>query len=88
MYMIQRPKIYPRNGDTVVPRVQRSSGYGSLRARFWHFAFRHKNGILFVDYLERGTTIIAGYSIALPDNLKRQLVSKRRRKLLKGIFVP
>jgi hypothetical protein len=43
--------------------------------------FRDKNGILLIDYLEKGATITAKYYVALLDKLKQQLVSKRREKL-------
>jgi histone-lysine N-methyltransferase SETMAR len=51
--------------------------------------FRNKDGILLVDYLEKGANITAKYFIALLDKPKQQLVSKRRGKLLKKIlFLP
>jgi hypothetical protein len=46
-----------------------------------------KDGMLLVDYLERGSTITAKYCLALLDKLKQQAVSKRRGNLSKGIFV-
>jgi histone-lysine N-methyltransferase SETMAR len=48
--------------------------------------FWDRDGILLVDYLEKGATITARYYIALLDKLKLQLVSKHRGKLSKGIF--
>jgi hypothetical protein len=45
------------------------------------------DGILRVDYLERGATIMAKYYIALLDKMKQQLVSKHRGKLSKGILL-
>jgi hypothetical protein len=48
--------------------------------------FWDKDGILPVDYQERGATITAKYYVALLDEMKQQLVSKRRGKLLKGIL--
>jgi hypothetical protein len=42
-----------------------------LVAIFWD-----KAGILLVNYLEEGVTIMAKYCIALLDKLKQQLVSK------------
>jgi hypothetical protein len=42
-----------------------------LASVFWD-----KDGILFVDYLEKGATIITKYYIALLDKLKQQSVSK------------
>jgi hypothetical protein len=44
-------------------------------------AFWNKNGILLVDYLEKGATITAEYYVALLDKLKQQLVSKPSSKL-------
>jgi hypothetical protein len=78
--MIQRQKNNPRNGDTVVPRVQRTSS-DMLASVFWD-----KDGILLVDYLEKDATITAKYYVVLLDKLKQQLVSKRRGKLSKGIL--
>jgi hypothetical protein len=48
--------------------------------------FLDKDGILPVDYKEKGATITAKYYVALLDMLKQQLVSKRRGKLSKGIL--
>jgi hypothetical protein len=49
MYMIQRPKNNPRNGDTVVPHIQRSlrqkSSSKMLASIFWD-----KDGILLVPH--------------------------------------
>jgi hypothetical protein len=42
-----------------------------LASVFWD-----KDGILLVDYLERGVTIIAKYYVALLDEMKWQLVPK------------
>jgi hypothetical protein len=53
-----------------------------LASVFWD-----KDGILPVDYLEKGATITAKYHVAFLDKLKQQLVSKRGGKLSKGIFV-
>jgi hypothetical protein len=52
-----------------------------LASVFWD-----KDGILPVDYLQKGATIMAKYHIALVNRLKQQLVFKRRGKLLKGIL--
>jgi hypothetical protein len=35
--------------------------------------FREKDGIFLVDYLEKGATIMAKYSVALLNKLKQQL---------------
>jgi hypothetical protein len=40
-------------------------------------AFWGKDGILTVNYLERGATIMAKYYVAFLDKMKQQLVSKR-----------
>jgi hypothetical protein len=48
--------------------------------------FQDKDRILLVHFLEKATTIMAKYYIALLDKLKLQLVSKRRGKLSKGIL--
>jgi histone-lysine N-methyltransferase SETMAR len=45
-----------------------------------------KDGVLLVDYLERGATITAKCYVALLDKMKQQLVSKGRGKLSKGIL--
>jgi hypothetical protein len=46
-----------------------------------------KDGILLVDYLEKGATITAEYYVALLDKMKQQLVSKRPGKLSKKNLV-
>jgi hypothetical protein len=38
--------------------------------------FWDKDGILLVDYVEKGATIMAKYCVALINKLKQQLVSK------------
>jgi hypothetical protein len=50
------------------------------------YFFWGKEGILLVDYLEKGATIMAKYCAALLDKMKQQLVSKRRGKDSKGIL--
>jgi hypothetical protein len=45
--------------------------------------FWDKHVIFLVDNLEKGATITAEYYVALLDELKQQLVSKRRGKLSK-----
>jgi hypothetical protein len=52
-----------------------------LASVFWD-----KDGILLVDYLEKGTTIMAKYCVALLEKLKQQLVSKHPGKLSKRIL--
>jgi hypothetical protein len=52
-----------------------------LTSVFWG-----KDGILPVDYLQKYANTTAKYYDALLDNLKQQLVSKRRGKLSKGIL--
>jgi hypothetical protein len=41
-----------------------------------------QNGILLLDYLQKGATITAKCYVALPDKLKKQLVSKGRGSAL------
>lgn len=48
--------------------------------------FCDKDGILLVEYLEKGAAITAKYYIALLDKWKQQLISIGRGKLLKGIL--
>jgi hypothetical protein len=50
-----------------------------LSSKILESVFWDKNGIIFVDYLERG----AKYYVALLDKLKQQLVSKHQGKFLK-----
>jgi hypothetical protein len=50
------------------------------------YVFWGKDGILLVDYLEKDTTIMARYCVALLNKLKQQLVSKCRGKLSKKIL--
>jgi histone-lysine N-methyltransferase SETMAR len=61
-------------------KTQKSS-VNVLTSLFWD-----KDGILLVDYLEKGAIITAKYDVALLHKLKQQLVSKRRCKLSKGIL--
>jgi hypothetical protein len=48
--------------------------------------FWDKDGILLVDYLEKGGTIMAKYCVALLNKLNKQLVSNLEGKLLKGLL--
>jgi hypothetical protein len=50
------------------------------------FVFWDKDGILLVDYLEKGATITAKYYVALLCKMKQQLVFKRRSNLSKGLL--
>jgi histone-lysine N-methyltransferase SETMAR len=52
-----------------------------LASVFWN-----KDGILLVDYLERGATITTKYYVALLNKMKQQLVSKRQGKFSKEIL--
>jgi hypothetical protein len=85
VYVIQRPKNNPRNEDTVVPHIRRSSTQKSsskvLAPVFWD-----KDGILLADCLMKGATTTAEYCLALLNEPNQQLVSKRRGKLSKGIL--
>jgi hypothetical protein len=48
--------------------------------------FWNKDGMLLIDYMEKGATITAKYYAVLLDKLKQQLVSKHRGKLSKRIL--
>ena len=49
--------------------------------------FWGKNGVLLIDYLEKGATIIASYYASLLDKAKQALVSKLWKKLSKEMFL-
>jgi hypothetical protein len=72
-----------RHGGSPHPRKFKTQKSSSkvLASVFWA-----RGGILLVDYLEKGVTIMAKYFVALLDKLKKQLVSKCRGKLSKGIL--
>jgi hypothetical protein len=53
-----------------------------LASVFWD-----KYEILFVDYLEKGATIMAKYYIAFLNTLKQQLVSKRQGKAFESNLI-
>jgi hypothetical protein len=54
-----------------------------LASVFWD-----KDGILLVDYMEKGTAKRAKYYVALPNKPKQQLLSENQGKLSKGILFP
>jgi hypothetical protein len=56
IYMIQRSKNSPWNGDKVVPHVQRNSRHTSHLARCWDVFW---DRILAVAYLEKEATVMA-----------------------------
>jgi hypothetical protein len=53
-----------------------------LASVFWD-----RDGILLVDYLEKGATIMRKYHVARLDKLKQRRVSKRQDKPMKGIIL-
>jgi hypothetical protein len=73
--MIQRQKNNPKNEDTVVPCNQRNSRQ-EPSCRMFASVFWDKDGILLVDYLEKGATIKTKNCIALLDKLKQHPFSK------------
>jgi hypothetical protein len=85
IYIIQRQKNSPRNGESGFPRPKKlktqKSSHKVLASVSWD-----KDRILLVDYLERGATITFKYSVALLDEFKQQLAFKHRGKLSKGIL--
>jgi hypothetical protein len=83
IYIIQRPKINPRNGESGSPhpeefKTQKSSSK-VLAPVFWD-----KYG-KFPCRLH--ATITANYYVALLDKLKQQLVFKLRGKLSRGVLL-
>ena len=48
--------------------------------------FWDKEGIIMIDYLQKGKTINADYYTSLLDQLKQKLKEKRRGKLSKGVL--
>jgi hypothetical protein len=60
----------------VVPCVQKNFKIQKLPSKVLASGFWDKDGILVVHYLEKGVTIMAKYFVALPDEVKQQLVSK------------
>jgi hypothetical protein len=48
--------------------------------------FSHRDGILLVDYLEKGATITDSYYTPLLDKVNQAMVSKQQGKLSKGVL--
>ena len=61
-------------------RTQKSAGK-VMASVFWD-----KEGIIMIDYLQKGKTINADYYTSLFDQLKQKLKEKRRGKLSKGVL--
>ena len=60
-------------------RTQKSTGK-VMAPVFWD-----KEGIIIIDYLQKGKTINADYYTSLLEQLKQKLKEKRRGKLSKGV---
>jgi hypothetical protein len=60
IYMIQRPKNNPRNGDTLVSCVQKVEDTDFIKQGVG-ICLLGQDGILLVDYLESVATIMAEY---------------------------
>jgi hypothetical protein len=75
----EQPKEWRYTGSLRPKKFKtQNSSSKVLASVFWD-----KNGLLLVDYLENGATIMAKYCVALIDKQKQQLVSKRRGKFRK-----
>ena len=48
--------------------------------------FSHRDGLLMVDYLEKGATTTDSYYTPLLDKVKQAMVSKQQGKLSKGVL--
>jgi hypothetical protein len=72
-----------RHGGFPHPKKFKTQNSSSkvLASVFWD-----NDGILLVDYLEKGANLTAKYYVALLDKLKQQLVFKREGKLFKEIL--
>jgi hypothetical protein len=83
IYMIHGSKNNPRNhSGSVCPKFKaQKSSSKVLASVFWD-----KDGILLVDYLEKGITIMTKHCIALNRKMKQQLVSNHRGKLWKEVL--
>ena len=80
--MILRTKNSQKSGGIEVNRVLRSSRLKSQQEKlFWD-----KEGIIMIDYLQKGKTINADYYTSLLDQLKQKLKEKRRGKLSNGVL--
>jgi hypothetical protein len=73
--MIQRPKNDPWNEDNGFLCRKKFRTLKSL-SKVLSSVFWDKDGILLVDYLEKGATTTAKYCIAFLDKLKQQVVFK------------
>jgi hypothetical protein len=82
---MQRPKKNPRNGNSGSTRPKNFKTQKSL-SKVWASVFCNRDGILLIDYLEKGETITTKYYVTFLDKLKQQLVTECQGKLPKGIL--
>jgi hypothetical protein len=81
--IIYNPEIKERR-HTGTPSPKKLKTQNSL-SKVLASVFWDKDGILLVNHLEKGATIIAKYYVAILNIMKQQLVSKRQSKFSKGI---
>ena len=56
--------------------IQNDQRHKHRKARFWPPLFWDEQGILFIDYIEKGRTINSKYYIALLEHLKEEIAKK------------
>jgi hypothetical protein len=71
--------------ETLAPRVQRRSRH-RYQARCWR-DFRDRDGIVLVDYLEKGAAIMAKYCVALLYKLKQLRALRTSRQVFERNLV-
>ncbi|UYV63007.1 hypothetical protein LAZ67_2002824 [Cordylochernes scorpioides] len=81
----QSPSNNPCNGDTPVPLPPRKPKQFHQQGRLWCLVFWDSEGILLLDFLNKGQTITSNYYENLVKKLREAIKEKRRGKLSRKI---
>jgi histone-lysine N-methyltransferase SETMAR len=73
----QNPNSSQNSGQRPVVQRQRRQGWFHQQKRSWHRCFWDAEGILFIDYLEKGKTITGEYYSNLLTRIDEKIREKR-----------
>lgn len=76
-------KVWKKPNEETPTQLRRTRSAGKIMM----IVFWDKNGILFTEYLPRGTTIDGSYYASIIDQLHAVILKKRRGKLGRGVLL-
>ena len=83
---LQRPIDNRPSGLVAMNLLQSGEKRNNQLARLWRQFFWDSQGIIFIDYLEKGKTINSEYYIKLLERLKDEIATKRPHLKKKKLF--